>query len=328
MNSEEDITPRRLFKGQRKHAGPQCPAPTELASLAAGLLPPDRSEELLDHAAMCDDCASLLRHAVEDFTDEETDEEVSAVAALPTAEAAGRRKLAKMMADQSRRPFFENVKWMGRAAAVVIMVAGSWFAWNQWRTPQPEQLIAVAYTEHRGFEFRVHGASYAELRAQRGVGSPLERPEALIAAEARIAGELKKQPDDPRWLRMRGLAELLNHDPEAAVETLRRAVDQRPDDPRLLADLGIAYALRAEAANRASDYPQAIEYLGRAGKAAPNDTTILFNRALVYERMFLYELAAEDWQRLLTLESGEGWAGEARQRLRDIEQKKKIDRKP
>jgi tetratricopeptide (TPR) repeat protein len=96
----------------------------------------------------------------------------------------------------------------------------------------------------------------------------------------------------------------------------------------LLADLGMAYALRAEGENRSSDYAQAIEYLGRAVKTDPNDTTVLFNRALVYEHMFLYELAEEDWRRLLTLEPQGGWAAEARQRLQDLEQKKKTGRQP
>ena len=49
----------------------------------------------------------------------------------------------------------------------------------------------------------------------------------------------------------------------------------------VLADLGMAYALRAEAQDRAVDYGSAIEYLGRSLKAQPDSPEALLPRASV-----------------------------------------------
>src|SRR5439155_540409 len=116
-------------------------------------------------------------------------------------------------------------------------------------------------TQHRPFEFRIPGAEQAPVRVERsGAGSTFGRPSALLQAEARIAGALAKNPDNTEWLALRARAEMLAKDAETAIATLTRALDQKPDDPDLLAAVGMAYALRAEAANRAIDYGQAIEY--------------------------------------------------------------------
>jgi tetratricopeptide (TPR) repeat protein len=330
MNPEEDITLRRLVQKPPEAAGPLCPAPKELALLATGLLPPDRRDTLLDHAVSCDACGPLLRQAEEDFTEEIAVEETEAIADLSTATAAGRHELARRMARASRPQSSGWGGWIGKAAAVLVVAGASWFAWDRGRTPEPEQLIAQAFTERRTIEYRVRGAGHTPPRTERGVGSRLDRPQSLIAAEAEIAGGLKELPDDSRWLGMRGLVELWHWDADEAIATLRRALDQpgREDDPRLLADLGIAYALRAADKQRAGDYGQAVDYLGRALKADPNDAVALFNRAVVYEHMFLYELAEEDWRRFLSLEGEGGWAGEARRRMQDIQQKKKPGRQP
>jgi tetratricopeptide (TPR) repeat protein len=127
---------------------------------------------------------------------------------------------------------------------------------------------------------------------------------------------------------LRGRAEMLAWNPDEAVAAFTRALDQRKEDPRLMAELGIAYALRAEASQRAVDYNYAIEYLERALQANPADVQATFNRAIIYERMFLYDKAIEEWRRYLTREKDAAWAEEARGRLQQIEQKKTKDDKP
>ena len=84
----------------------------------------------------------------------------------------------------------------------------------------------------------------------------------------------------------------------------------------------MAYALRAEASNRDVDYGYAIEYLGRSLKAKPNSPEVIFNRAVVYERMYLYEDAIREWRHYLELDTSGSWRVEAQRRLAELEQKK------
>ena len=158
------------------------------------------------------------------------------------------------------------------------------------------------------------------------MGSSIQKPAALLEAEARIVRELDRDPDSVKWLELRARAEMLAWDAERAIATLQRGLERKPDDPELLADLGMAYALRAEAQDRAVDYGSAIEYLGRSLKAQPDSPEALFNRAVVYERMFLYDDALRDWRRYLDLDTAGGWRAEAQRRLADIAQKKKAGR--
>lgn len=328
MNPDEEIRLRRLVETPRQDPGPSCPAPTEWASLAAGVTPSEQCGALLDHASGCDACGPLLRELTEDFREETTAEEAEIVESLRTATLGGQRELARKLAEKSRRRPGAWTAWMMKAAAVVLGVGAAWFSYERFRTPEPEALIAQAYTEQRPFDLRFRDAEFAPLRAERGVGSRLDRPQALLAAEARIAAELKSAPDSVRWLALRARAEMLNRDEEEAIATLQRALDRDGEHSRLLADLGMAYALRAESAKRSSDYQYAIEYLGRALKADASDAAALFNRAMVFERTAQYDLAVEDWQRYLAMDSQSGWAGEARRRLTQIEEKKKQDKTP
>ena len=194
-----------------------------------------------------------------------------------------------------------------------MSLGGGWWGYVQWSLRQPIQLIAAAYTEQRPFEFRIHGAGYGPVRARKSAnGSSFSRPPGLLRAVERISEELEKTPDDAKWLSLRARAEMLEWDADAAVSTLTRATDNNPDDPAILADLGMAHALRAETTGRSVDYGYAIEYLSRALKLTPDDREALFNRAIVYERMFLNGEALKDWERYLKLEPSGEWAEEAR----------------
>src|SRR5216684_416680 len=214
------------------------------------------------------------------------------------------------------------------AAFLMALVAGAW----RWRAESStremrsvEKLLAEAYTGQRPFELRLPSAGYAPVNVQRGAQtSAFSKPVALLDAESRISGQMAKNSDDAGWLRLRARAEMLDRNYDDAVSTLNRAADAQPDDKSLLADLGMAYALRAEADNRDVDYGYAIEYVGRSLKAKPNSPEAVFNRAVVYERMYLYEDAVGEWKRYLEMDPSGAWREEAKRRLADLEQKKKV----
>ena len=215
--------------------------------------------------------------------------------------------------------------WLALGATLVLALSAAGLAWSHRIANDPERLIARAYTQQRPFEFRIAGAGHAAVRLERGsANSRFQRPADLLEAEARIARELQGDPDNVKWLALRGRAELLGWDAETSVATLQHAQEQKPDDAGLLADLGAAYALRAESQNRAVDYGYAIEYLSRSLKAKPDAPEALFNRAVVYDRMYLYEDGVREWLRFLEVERTPAWREEARRRLNELEQKRKV----
>ncbi len=336
MHREEYARLKRLAGGARAGGGRRCPPATEWASLAAGLLAPERREALLEHATDCDSCGALLHAVMEDFSTDMSVTEPTELEGLKAATPEWQRAMARQMAEACRPAGWRAVlewlrtappawRWAASAAAVLVCAAAGWLAYDHWVLSHPSRLLAQAFTQQRPFEFRIPGAKQAPVRIEkRGLGSSFQRPPAVLEAEARIARKLAGDPDSPEWLTLRARAEMLAWDPEAAIATLNRALEGKPEDPALLADLGMAYALRAEAQDRAVDYGQAIEQLSRALKAKPNFPEAIFNRAVVYERMYLFEEALKEWRHYLDLDPRGGWAEEARRRLADIEQKKKV----
>lgn len=211
--------------------------------------------------------------------------------------------------------------------AMVLVLIGGALRW--WALSPSRQLSLVdgllrhAYTSRRVFELRLPDAGYASVQAspQRGESSTFSKPIALLDAESRISQQLAKNPNDSQWLRMRAQAEMLGQNFDNAISTLNGSMNAQPDDASPLADLGAAYALRAVASRREIDYSAAIEMLWRFLQRSPESSMVLFNRALVYERMFLFHEALEDWQRYLKLDPAGGWANEARRHKQAIEQK-------
>jgi tetratricopeptide (TPR) repeat protein len=260
---------------------------------------------------------------MEDLSTDLTEAESTSLESLESSKPGWQRKLAQRMAQNSQNRVLYMRTWLAKAAAVLVAAGGGWLAWNQWMASDPARLIASAYTLQRPFEYRIPGAGQAEVRVTRGPGSSFQRPPALLEAEAKIARELEKSPDSVKWLALRGRAEMVAWDSEAAIATLQRALEQRPDDPELMADLGIAFALRAETQSKDVDYSHAIEYLGRSLKAKPDSREAVFNRAVVFERMYLRDEAEREWRRYLELDKSGPWRDEAQRRLAGLEQKKK-----
>jgi len=243
--------------------------------------------------------------------------------ALASTSPAWQRTTAGRMAKTSGGGYRIPV-WFPRAAAVILAVGAGWPVYQHLVPPDPAKLIARAYTEQRPFDLRIPGADHAPVRIQRrGSGSTFQRPAALVAAQTRIARELSATPDSPEWLALRARVEILTSDPDSAIATLNRALEKSPEDPALLADLGVAFSMRAEAADRASDHVLAIEHLTRSLRARPDAPEVVFNRAVVYERMSRSEEAAREWRHYLRLDPSGGWSGEAGKRLAELEQKQK-----
>lgn len=323
----------------------ECIGDAEWPEVAAGLLPEAKTRELMKHAAQCGHCGPLLKDAAELLVDEMTPSEETWLASLPSTQIEWRRNFAKTLRagagskakdndtndDRRRKTLTSSWRWLlpwPRPALLLLPIAvavvAGWLGSRILQPPSADRLLAQAYTERRTLEVRIPGAKYAPMRVERSLGgSNLDKPAVLLKAEALIGEGLQKNPNDPALLDARARADMLDGNYDSAVKTLQRVLETQPDSSPLLTDLGSAYYLRAESADRAVDYGNAVEALGRALAKTPDDTIALFNRALACEQMFLYTQAVDDWEHYLRVDPQGEWAGEARKRLKAIQEKVK-----
>ena len=321
----------RLSRPGDAGPGPECVADVDWLKVAAGLLPETKTRELMKHAAQCGHCGPLLKRATETLSDELSPREEALLASLSSTRPEWQKSMASTLHGNAPVRQEKHLWWgalfdwpspayafAGIAAVVVI----AWLGLRILRPPSAEQLLAQAYTEHRTLEPRIAGAQYAPMRLERGRGaSNLDKSPALLKAEGLIGEKLRQHPNDPAWLQARGRADLLDGNYDSAIKSLQRALEIEPDSPSLLTDLGSAYFLRAESADRPTDYANAIESLGKALSKSPDDPIALFNRALACERMFLYTQAVDDWEHYLRLDSHGDWSNDARTRLTALQDK-------
>jgi CHAT domain-containing protein len=326
----------RMRASKPSPPNPECIGDAEWLEVAAGLYPDAKARQLMKHAAQCGHCGPLLKNVAETLADETTPREETLLTSLNSARPEWQKDMAATLrsnggtqrSDSEKR---YSVHW-GRAlfswpraafvfAGIALAVMVGWLGRDTLRPLSAEELLARAYTEHRTLEVRIPGAKFAPMRVERtGRGSDLEKSPSLLKAEALIADNLRKNPNEPAWLQAKARADLLDGNYESAIKSLQRALEAQPDDPALLTDLGSAYFVRAAAGDRPIDYGNAVEALSKALARAPNDPVALFNRALACEHMFLYTQAVDDWEHYLHVDPRGEWADAARDYLQRVKQ--------
>ncbi|MBV8438476.1 MAG: CHAT domain-containing protein [Silvibacterium sp.] len=327
------------LRGTRANApDPECPDNIDWTAVAAGLLPAAESEPLLAHAANCERCGILLSDAIYDLSDEPSPDEEALLAGLKSNSPSWRKETAKKLSKAVRPPHegrWWNWAFPMRPQLFIVSAAVLAFAvligWIAYRFPlaltrrgpaSAQSLIATAYSEHRTLELRIPGASNAPIRVERGAGaSNLDKPEALLRAEALIGEGLHKNPDDIALLDAKARADLLDNNYDSAIKSLQRALETESNSAPLKIDIATAYFLRAEKTGREGDFHTADEYLGQVLATAPNNSVALFNRAIVAERIYLYSAAEDDWKRFLQVETDPGWLSEGKRRYELLLQK-------
>jgi CHAT domain-containing protein/outer membrane protein assembly factor BamD (BamD/ComL family) len=318
---------------------PECIGEAEWLEAAAGLYPDAKTRELMKHAAQCGRCGPLLKNAAETLADETTSSEETLLNSLSSARPEWQKNMAATLRDSVGTQRIDREKkggalwwhallsWPRPAVAlagIAVAVIAGWLGLRIFRSPSADQLLAQAYAEHRTLEVRIPGAKFAPMRVERAAsGSSLDKSPSLLKAEALIGENLRKNPNDPAWLQAKARADLLDGNYESAIKSLQRALETQPDDPTLLTDLGSAYFVRAEAADRPVDYGNAIESISKALAKSPDDPVALYNRAMVCERMFLYTQAVDDWQQYVRVDPSGEWAEDARKHLAALEEKLK-----
>jgi tetratricopeptide (TPR) repeat protein len=317
---------------------PQCPEEPVFWELASGLLSPQESEHFLEHIVSCDHCGPAFRQALADFSNETGKSENGLLLRLETSKPGWQTALAKRLSTQGPLPAKPGLRpfplWRGRVvetlvrvAAVAAIAAVTWFGFRAYSHDRPSyanRLLAQSYLAQRTLEIRIPGAEFAPMRVERGMPrSRMERPAVLLEAEDIIARKLSRSPDDPAWLQAKGRADLLDGNYTNALSSFEKALERTPDAPDLQADLATAYFSRAESEDRASDYAIAVEFFGKALQKEPDDAVVLFNRAIAFERMFLYSQALEDWHHYLRVDPASAWSTEARHHAEQLKLKQR-----
>jgi len=305
------------------------------AGIAAGLSTPDETLARLKHASSCRSCAEELENALAAIGSSEPPAQEIAQH-LETGTRDWQQKFAVQMsahgdeqfragkstpipASKSQPIMFRPKTWVYVGLAAVAAVAIGLGILSRLRSSSPEQLIAQAYSQQRTIELRIPGAGYGPIQVERASRrSQSNSPAALLEAESIIRRQMEKTPQDPELLREKAEADLLNWDYQPAIETLGQALRLRPNSFYLLVDLATAHFERAEASSDPADYEAGLQYLGDAIRIEPNNPAALFNRAIVYERLYLYGRAIADWEQFLKVEKDPGWRKEAEQRLQEL----------
>jgi tetratricopeptide (TPR) repeat protein len=217
---------------------------------------------------------------------------------------------------------------IGSSVLITLLVGASIYELSALSEQSPGQLLALAYKGSRPFELRLSGAPYAPVTLRRyderdDMDSSFALP-SLLAAQAQIAKELKSRPRDPELGRLRADAELLAHHSNTAVHVLEECIQSHPQSGKVLADLGVAHAVRGDLQGKVEEYQAALEDLNLAIKITPNALEPPFNRAVVLERLQLFDSAAEQWRTYLHLDSSSQWSEEAHARLSALKEKVKF----
>ena len=301
-----------------------CPAMEELANFAGKVGPIDRKTTA--HVLGCERCAAILQESLEEWPYTETDYREEVTTSLPIAPATVRK-------PSYTHRFHRNLtgRWMAYAAAIAVIAAlGGYTIWlHAKRVSDPSQLLAMAYTERRPFEFRLADSGYGPVRQRKGAEGIFDKPEALARAENMIRQSLTSDPRRPALLALKGRAELMEGNYDEAIDSISRALEPSKNDPELLTDLGTALAARGEAEKRNTDYGHASELFLQALARSPDNERTLFNLAIVYEKLWMVDEAEATWRRFLAVKPAAGWRQEAEGHLTELEKiragKKRLD---
>ena len=334
-----------LGRSDEHRPTPDCPTADSLSDLAAGLSSSTDAPRLTQHAAQCPHCGPILRAFTEDFSDDLSPEDQALLSQLKSSTPEWQKKMAQQMAGAvSSTPSTTSIpstksaslfrlpslKWVLAPVALAATAVIAFFIWNAQRdTPQKvERLLAQAYTEQRTMEMRIPYAAHSDFKQTRGDSSSLlSSPEALRKATDVIAANLKKTPDDPNWLMLSARLDLLDWRYQSALSTLNKIDDEKLEDSsafRLTQSLALYE--KAEIEHDPQSYGQVVDLLGKILQKNADEGVALFNQAVACEKLFMYECATKDYERFLKIDPNSSWAGEARNHLNRIKEKKTPER--
>jgi CHAT domain-containing protein/Tfp pilus assembly protein PilF len=228
-----------------------------------------------------------------------------------------------------RRPAL--VPYFRLAAAAVIVVGLGIGIWRvffyQSEVSKGIAALAQAYREQRPLEARISGFNYAPAANTRGEQAKTDQV-ALDRAERILLDAVFEHPGSASHHAL-GRLYLAQQQFDKAIAQFEEALKADPNNAQLhndygaaLLELGKAYEMKDDSARSLELFAKALEHFNRALELDGKLLEALFNRATCHEHMKLLHQAEEDWRAYLEKDSKSGWADEARQHLRSVEEQK------
>lgn len=278
---------------------------------------PDYGPTLLKHASQCAKCSGLLKEVTE--LAQESQIELDATK-LASASVDWQLRVAKEMASS------QGVSAAGRVPSKVVPSSRRWFwalvpvaalilisAWlvgtktEKDREPSNEHLLALAYNKQRTLALRIPGGDPAPMASGTRGATGLEPPEELLELQLRVRQHLDQNNNDPYWHQVRGEVELLQGKGFAARNDFETAREANAALPNLASDLASASFVIGESGGPSEAYGVALDLLDSEITLHPNDSMLLYNRALCRIRVGKREKAVEDLKKALENEPTDEW---------------------
>jgi tetratricopeptide (TPR) repeat protein len=158
------------------------------------------------------------------------------------------------------------------------------------------------------------------VRVTRGPeDSMFNKPAQQLEAEG-IISRNQQTETDVRWLQAKAQAAILEHRPDAAIANLSRALEQQhgSSSATVKLSLAIAYVERGDSTRDRANYAQAIDLLNWIVRQKPSNHVAMFDLALTYTKMEMWDQAAAAWTNYLQSDAEGGWAHEARIKLQQV----------
>ncbi|HEY4678559.1 MAG TPA: CHAT domain-containing protein [Candidatus Angelobacter sp.] len=307
---------------------PNCPDNDVLQELAAGILAPAMAEQTMLHVAECKSCGPILRQYLNEFSDEQSPENIAILKQLQSSKPAWQKRLVRQLIGGAR-PFrwLKLVPTTAALAAIIFGVVQGPDLWAGFQLHQAQKEVAAAFEERRTTTMRLSSVDYSPyspfpivLGAEDGRGVD-EVPPSLHDASGAANKNLQAKNADPHWLQIQGRALLWEATPsslEKAEKDFEKARSKGLATPSLEIDLAASYFerdSRDEHPNLQRTLNLLSEVLSKPNLSKDDQASALFNLAIAYEKTQAWDLAVETWEKYLQVDRTSGWTKEAQQRL-------------
>lgn len=229
---------------------------------------------------------------------------------------------ARFDLEEQRRTNARRMQWwlVAAAAAGVVTISIPLTKWIGREQSPVAILLDAAPREHRTVEPRLAGFPWARLQApQRGNVMPDPANLKLGGAAGTVLEKTAGQTA-PAARHGAGLANLFIGRSSDAIAALEQAASES-NAASTWNDLAAARYVAAITDERAAQLPMALAAADRALRLEHRLPEALFNRALILERMELRDQARAAWQKYLEVDPASGWAVEAREHMRRLDER-------
>jgi CHAT domain-containing protein/tetratricopeptide (TPR) repeat protein len=193
--------------------------------------------------------------------------------------------------------------------SIALLTSAAWLLRQRSSFASIEAEINRIYGSCRPFPYRWSGAPYRPLK------NPPCQPDqrALEILTGKIDAAERNAGRSARSLQLSGRLNLLHGDYDDAVTKYRLAMLLDPGNSALQLELGIGFALRAKAEDRALDFESALEQV-LGSQQLQGSPEVLFDSALLFEMAQMPLQAVDRWSQAAASETVSAWGIEDQER--------------